>query len=99
MRVDEARHHDLVGGVDHLVGGRAKIAADRFDPVAAEQSSPFLKSPTLGSSVTSQPQRISTRFMKPFPLQMFASTASLRSPMPGDPSFCEENGPPGQARG
>ena len=35
--VDQARHHDLVGGVDHLVGGGVEVAADRFDPVAAEQ--------------------------------------------------------------
>ena len=37
VRVDEARHHDLVGGVDHLVGRGAEVAAHRFDPVAGEQ--------------------------------------------------------------
>ena len=38
VRVDEAGHHDLVGGVDGLVGGRAEIAAHRLDAVAAEQN-------------------------------------------------------------
>ena len=32
--VDQARHHDLVGGVDHLVGGRAEVAAHGLDGVA-----------------------------------------------------------------
>ena len=43
MRVHQARHHDLVGGVDHLVGGRIEIAPDGFDPIAAEQKLPALE--------------------------------------------------------
>ena len=37
VRVDQAGHDDLVAGVDGLVGGRAEIAAHRFDAVAAQQ--------------------------------------------------------------
>src|SRR6185295_18341478 len=35
MSVDEPRHHDLVGGVDNLVGAGAKVAAGSLDGVAA----------------------------------------------------------------
>ena len=37
VRIDETRHHDLVGGIDRLVGLGAEIAADRLDAVAGEQ--------------------------------------------------------------
>jgi hypothetical protein len=33
--VDEPRHDDLVGGIDHLVGGGVEIAAGGLDGVAA----------------------------------------------------------------
>ncbi len=49
----------------------SSAVAPRLRPTASirlplNRSSPFLKSPSLGSSVTSQPHRISTRFMTPF---------------------------------
>ena len=43
MRVHQARHHDLVGGVDHLVGRRIEISPDGFDPIAAKQKLPTLE--------------------------------------------------------
>ena len=43
MRVHQARHHDLVGGVDHLVGRRIEISPDGFDPIAAKQKLPALE--------------------------------------------------------
>jgi hypothetical protein len=33
--VDQARHHDLVGGVDHLVGAGAEVFPGGLDGVAA----------------------------------------------------------------
>ena len=36
--VDEARHDDLVGGVDDLVGGGAEVAAGGLDGVAADRA-------------------------------------------------------------
>ena len=48
VRVDEARHHDLVGGVDRFVRGGAEIAADRLDPVAAEQDLAVFEIAQLG---------------------------------------------------
>jgi hypothetical protein len=35
--VDQAGHHNLVGGVDHLVRRGAEVAADRLDAATAEQ--------------------------------------------------------------
>ena len=48
VRVDQARHDDLVGGVDGLVGGRAEVAAHRLDAVAAEQKLAVLEVADLG---------------------------------------------------
>jgi hypothetical protein len=39
VRIDETRHHDLVGRVDDFVGGGIEIAADRFDAIAREEAS------------------------------------------------------------
>ena len=37
MRVDQTRHHDLVGGVDGFVSGGVQIFADRFDAIALKE--------------------------------------------------------------
>ena len=37
MRIDEARHHDLIGRIDDLIRRRAKIATSGFDTVTRKQ--------------------------------------------------------------
>ena len=41
MRIDEARHHDRVGGVDHLRIGRRQIGPDGRDPGTIDQNVAF----------------------------------------------------------
>ena len=62
--VDEAGHHDLVGGVDDFVGRRRQLRPTASIRLPLEQDFPVSEVADLRSRVTSHPHRISTRFMK-----------------------------------
>ena len=55
VRVDEARHHDHVGGVDHLGAGRGEIGADRLDAAVANVDVGARQHASAGSTVMTAP--------------------------------------------
>ena len=73
VRIDEARHHDLVGSVDRLVRAGAEIAADRLDPAAAKKHLAVFEIAQLGIERDQPAAQISTRFMTLFSIPALAT--------------------------